>query len=207
MPQARSERPDLGAVLTHFERQAARYSAASASGLWAWQRHREAAGLEELAGPVEGQAVLDLGCGSGYYAIRLAEAGASPVVAVDASHAMISSIADPRIVTIAGDAATVALERRFHLVVVAGLLEFVPGPIDVLVNARSHLAPRGRVVALAPVDNVAGRLYRKFHRGHGFVINLFDRSGFGLIAERAGLAVVQSKAVFPFGDIHIMVAR
>jgi len=143
-------------VLAYFERQAPAYGAASAAGLWAWQRRREAAALAALAGEVEGRAALDLGCGAGFYAIRLADAGARPIIAVDASPAMIAAIADPRIETMVGDAATIALDRRFQLVLLAGLLEFVSDPVAVLANARRCLEPGGRVVALVPPRQFRG---------------------------------------------------
>ena len=202
-----SSRRDLPAVLAYFEQRSSGYGAASAAGLWAWQRQREAATLAAMAGEVRDRAALDLGCGAGFYAIRLAEAGARPVVAVDASPAMIAAIADPRIETVVGDAATIALDRRFQLALLAGLLEFVADPIAVLANARRHLDPGGRLVALVPPDNFAGRLYRCFHRRHGFAIALFDRPRFAELAERAGLTLLRSQAVFPYGDVHAMVAR
>ncbi len=207
MRRVRSSPCDLPPVLAHFQQRASDYSTASATGLWAWQRRREAATLAALAGEVKGRAALDLGCGAGFYAIRLADAGARPVVAVDASPAMIAAIADPRIETMVGDAATIALDRRFQLVLLAGLLEFVSDPVAVLANARRCLEPGGWVVALVPPDNFAGRLYRRFHRRHGFATALFDRPRFAAIAERAGLALMRSRAVFPFGDVHAMVAR
>lgn len=207
MRQVLSDYRDLSSVVAYFQRQASVYGAASAAGLWGWQRRREAAKLAALACEIKGHSVLDLGCGAGFYAIRLAEAGARPVVAVDASPAMIAMITDPQIETMVGDAATAMLGRRFELVVLAGLLEFVVDPIAVLANALRHTEPGGRLVALVPPDNLAGRLYRSFHRRHGFSISLFDRTRFILIAERAGLAVLKSQAVFPFGDVHAMVAR
>lgn len=207
MRQVRSSPCDLPPVLAYFQQRSYDYGAASGAGLWAWQRRREAATLAALAGEVKGRAALDLGCGAGFYAIRLADAGALPVVAVDASPAMIAAIADPRIETVVGDAATVALDRRFELALLAGLLEFVADPIGVLANARRHLAPGGRMVALVPADNFAGRLYRGFHRRHGFAIALFDRPRFAEAAEQAGLILLRSQAVFPFGDVHAMVAR
>jgi len=207
MSQARSSQCEPPAVLAYFQKRASNYNTASANGLWAWQRQREAATVAALAGKVEARAALDLGCGAGFYAIRLANAGAHPVVAVDALAEMIAAIADPRIETVVGDAATVTLDRRFPLAVLAGVLEFVADPIAVLANARRHLEPGGRIVALVPRDNFAGRLYRRFHRRHGFAITLFDRSRVALLAERAGLSLLSSKAVFPFGDVHAMIAR
>ena len=193
------------AIRAYFQGKANGYAAACGTGPWAWQRRREAAALIDLAGSVTGQSALDLGCGAGFYAGMLADAGATPVVAVDAAPAMLAAIHDARIETFPGDAATVTLERRFDLVVVAGLLEFVADPVAVLANARRHLASGGRVVALCPPDTIAGRLYRRFHRRHGFEIGLFGRSQFTRLAERAGLALQASRHVFPYGDVHRMV--
>jgi len=194
-------------VLAYFQQRACGYGTASATGLWAWQRRREAAALTALGGEVDGRSALDLGCGAGFYAIRLADAGARQVVAVDACPAMIAAIADARIEAVVGDAATVTLDRRFQLVVLAGVLEFVDDPLAALSNARRHLEPGGRIVALVPSDNFAGRFYRRFHRRHGFSIVLFARPRFAALAECAGLSVSRSQAVFPFGDVHAMVAR
>ena len=207
MRQTSYDRNDLPRVLGYFQQRAPGYAAATACGLSAFQRRREAATLAALCGKVSGRAALELGCGAGFYATRLADAGACPVVAIDASSAMIASIADRRIETLVHDAASVALDRRFRLVLLAGLLEFVADPVAVLANARRHLEAEGKVVALVPAENFAGRLYRRFHRRHGFTIALFDRGRFRLLAERAGLTLLASQAVFPFGDAHAMIPR
>ena len=195
------------AISAYFQRQAAGYRCASATGLWAWQRRREATALMALAGNVAGRPALDFGCGAGFYARLLADAGAAPVFAVDAAPAMVAAIDDARITAIAGDAAAIALERRFATVLVAGLLEFVADPLAVLANAKRHLEPSGVVVALVPPDTFAGRLYRQFHRRHGFTITLFQRRRFADLAERAGLRVLQSRPVFPYTELHAMVSR
>ncbi|MDJ0751233.1 MAG: tRNA 5-methoxyuridine(34)/uridine 5-oxyacetic acid(34) synthase CmoB [Woeseiaceae bacterium] len=44
---------------------------------WKWDRVREA------LDPLEGRNVLDVGCGNGYYALRMREAGAASVIGVD----------------------------------------------------------------------------------------------------------------------------
>lgn len=207
MSEVRYSQGNADAVLAYFQKQASTYSSASATGLWAWQRRRETATLTALVGEVRGHAALDLGCGTGFYAVRLADSGARPVVAVDASPEMISAISDPRIKTVVGDIASVALERRFGLAILAGVLEFVGDPAAVLINARRHLEPDGRIVVLVPRNNFGGRLYRRFHRSHGFAVTLFDRPSFASVAARAGLALMKSQAVFPFGDAHVMVAR
>jgi SAM-dependent methyltransferase len=187
------------AVRCYFQGRATTYEAASARGLWAWQREREARALLALAGPVAGRAVLDLGCGAGFYARRLAECGAGPVVAVDWVPAMVAAAAHPGIETRLGDAAVLELERRFDRVILAGVLEFAADPVALLRNARRHLASGGRVVALVPPDTFAARLYRRFHRRHGIAIGLFSRSRLRGLAAAADLAAIAWRPVPPYG--------
>lgn len=192
--------------LAYFEERAAGYRCAAERGLWAWQRQREAAAVCALAGELRGLAVLELGCGAGFYARRFAGCGAGPVVAVDAVPAMLARIDDPRVTTLAGDVATIDAGRRFDVVVAAGVLEFVLDPVAVLANARRHLLPGGRLVVLVPPDTLAGRLYGWFHRGHGLTIKLFSPQAFGTMAAAAGMRLLDRRHVFPYGDVHLLVA-
>ncbi|HIJ62510.1 MAG TPA: methyltransferase domain-containing protein [Rhodospirillaceae bacterium] len=194
-------------VRRHFAGRAATYQADCGRGLWAWQRRREEARLFSLTGPVAGRTALDLGCGSGFYARRLADRGAEAVTAVDLSPEMIAALDDPRIAARVGDLATVRLERRFDLVILAGALEFSPAPAAALANAGNHLAEGGRLVALLPRDNWAGRLYRRFHRRHGITVGLFSRRDLDGLAAPAGLAVEAWRTVFPFAAACRMVRR
>ena len=197
----------MAAVRRHFDRRAATYQRDSADGLWAWQRRREAEALLALAGNISGRTVLDLGCGSGFYARRLADLGAAAVTAVDISPNMIAALDDRRITARPGDATTLRLEGRFDLAVLAGLLEFTGDPTATLVNAGRHLTADGRLVALVPRDNWAGRLYRRFHRRHGFTVGLFGQDQLCHLAEAAGLSLVAWRGVFPFGAACLMIRR
>jgi SAM-dependent methyltransferase len=188
------------APLRYFDSQANGYAGSSGRGMWAWQRRREAAVVELLAGPAADARVLDLGCGAGFYARRYHQAGAR-VAAVDASPGMIAALNDSGIEQHLGDAAEIRLDASFDLIISAGLLEFVPDPGRVLANCRAHLASGGRVVVLFPPDNWAGRLYRRFHRSHGFSIYLFDETHFKAMAQSAGLLVVASRLVCPYSMI------
>lgn len=212
-----TDRPDLvtegapegviAAARAYFDRQAPQYRLAAERGMWAWQRRREASAVLALATPIDGRTVLDLGCGAGFYARRMADHGARSVVAVDASPAMLAAIGDGRIETVAADAATVRLSRRFDRVILAGLLEFVADPEAVLANAGRHLADGGRLVVLAPPDSLAGRLYRRFHRGHGLDIRLFTLAGLTTAAAAVGLRLTACRAVPPYALVCALEAR
>jgi SAM-dependent methyltransferase len=195
------------AVGAYFDGRATVYRSAASHGMWAWQRGREARAILAMAGQTAGLSALDLGCGAGFYAEMLAARGAQPVVAVDASAPMLAQISDPRIDTIVGDAATITIPRKFDLILVAGLLEFVADATAIMLNAERHLAEGGKIIVLVPPDNVAGKLYRRFHRGHGVTISLFSRPCLDTVAKNAGLRRLSWHLVWPFSLVCALEAR
>lgn len=99
------------------------------------------------------RSVLDAGCGTGRVAIELARRGID-VVGVDLDPAMLAAARRkaPALAWVEADLATVDLQRRFDVVVLAGnVLVFVaPGTErPVVERMAAHLAPggRGRLVA------------------------------------------------------------
>jgi len=107
-----------------------------------------------LCGDVEGLSVLDLGCGSGYFAREMALAGAS-VTAVDISprmleHARRIEADTPLGITyLESDAASIGRfvpEGRFDLVTSCMALQDMPGVPGVLQEAHRALRDGGRLV-------------------------------------------------------------
>ncbi len=97
------------------------------------------------------RSVLDAGCGTGRVAIELARRGIE-VVGVDLDDAFVAAARGkaPGIEWHHDDLATVALGRRFDLVVLAGnvMIFLAPGTEGaVLANLAGHLEPGGRLVA------------------------------------------------------------
>ena len=97
------------------------------------------------------RSVLDAGCGTGRVAIELARRGAD-VVGVDLDPAMLATARTkaPELVWVDADLTTVALERSFDAVVLAGnvMIFLRPGSErDVLANLAGHLSSTGVLVA------------------------------------------------------------
>lgn len=119
--------------------------------------------VERMAQPRSGERVLDVGTGTGHYAVRLAARGLH-VAGVDASESMLAL----------ARAKTAAVEWRqaeaehlpfpddsFDLVLAVTLLEFVPDPLQALAEMRRVAAPGGRLVlGVLNAHSVWGRFYR-----------------------------------------------
>ena len=185
-------------VADYFSARALDYQSRSSRFPWTWTRKREAHAVRALVGDVAGADVLELGAGAGFYTRELVRGGAGHVWAVDISAAMLASLPRGPITAVHGDAATVRLERRFPVLLCAGMLEFVADPLAVLANAAQHAEAQERFVILVPRSNLVGRMYRRFHRAHGFAIHLFDRAWFETAAPRTGWSMAAAVRVFPF---------
>ena len=189
-------------IKQYFDFQSRGYQAASSSSLWAWQRKREARAVEAMLGPVKGQRVLDMGSGAGFYTRLCLARGASHVTAVDFSESMISQLPREKVTGIVADAAVIELDEQFEKILCAGLLEFAPSPENILRNIRKAISADGTFVCLVPPRNLAGRIYRMFHRRHGFEINLFCEAGFCKISRSAGWSLENVRHIFPYSSVY-----
>ena len=116
-----------------------------------WERAAEHADLLALLPEVEGRRVLDLGCGAGQLAHRLATRGAADVVGADLSERMLelarAQWAHPRV-----SYRRAAIEdltftpARFDLVVSVLALHYVDDYRGVMARIAAWLAPGGVVV-------------------------------------------------------------
>ncbi len=135
--------------------------------------------LDRLLGPVAGLALLDAGCGEGFHARRLRDAGAARVAGVDVSPAMIglaraAEAGQPRGIHYACAAVEnlpdLYCEAHFDAVLAAYLLHYAP---DVATLGRmcrrlaGALAPGGRLVALTENPDQAQDDYPRY-AAYGF---------------------------------------
>ena len=193
--------PDQSSVEKHFSRSTRRYRLAGVNPAWQILRRREARAVQRSLGNLTGQSALDLGAGAGFYSRVLLDAGATQVTAVDLSQPMLDLINDRRITTICGDAGTVITGSAYPVIVLAGVLEFVPDSDIVLSNAARHATPGGGLTCLLPMDNLCGRLYRLFHRRHGFSVSLFSPEDVRRLGNRCGWETVNQEIVLPFSIV------
>ncbi len=116
---------------------------------WKWGR------LESMIQPLQGRTVLDVGCGNGYYALRMAGAGAELVVGIDPNllflcqfRALIHFFSEPPPVHLlpVGMESVPANLQQFDTVFSMGVLYHRRSPIDHLYELRGALRVGGELV-------------------------------------------------------------
>ena len=148
--------------------------------LFAEKMYTEHSARYQLAAQLAaGARVLDVGCGVGYGARLLAEAGAREVVAFDLSADAIShareNYAHPALRFHVGDATDFAFEEKFDLVTCFELIEHVPDQEAVFRCIVAALARNGVVVMSTPRS--LDRPRNEFHT-HEYTLEEF-RDAFG----------------------------
>ncbi|QFZ18749.1 class I SAM-dependent methyltransferase [Saccharothrix syringae] len=105
----------------------------------------EVPALERVLPPVAGAAVVDLGCGTGALARRLADAGAADVLAVDSSRRMLAlSTPHPRVRLLRADLDELALPASSADLVVSSLaLHYVADYRGLVERVARWLRPGG----------------------------------------------------------------
>jgi SAM-dependent methyltransferase len=150
----------------YFDAKAPEYDRLSRRGLWSKVRAAEGRALARLLGPVNGTDLLDLGCGTGHYAARLRARGAR-VFGVDSSPNMIEELRRKGIEGRCADVSTLRLGRRFHVILAAGLVEFLERENCLFSVAKAHIHPGGRLVLLVPRVGLRGFIYELAHSWMG----------------------------------------
>ena len=110
-----------------------------------WERGLE---LVEMLAPQQNETILDLGCGAGRLAARIAELGAS-VVGVDSSKDMVRRASQnyPDILFQVGDARSLPYREDFDAVFSNAALHWIQPPELVVESVRKSLKRGGRFVA------------------------------------------------------------
>ncbi|GAA2839093.1 class I SAM-dependent methyltransferase [Kribbella solani] len=177
--------------------------------------------------PVAGARVVDLGCGEGGLAVRLAMAGAAEVLAVDASEQMLAAATPhPRVRYQRADLATFDLPSGSADLIVSSMALHYVEDFDILVSRAASWLSSGvfvfsvehpvmtapMVAADGVVDDYAdeGRRERtwfvdrvvKYHRTIGSIVATLRRHGFQLEVLDEPLPTPEQVAAHPHLAIH-----
>lgn len=119
-----------------------------------WRSNLKWARLKDAVAPLTDRCVLDVGCGNGYYALQMREAGARAVIGVDPTLLFVMQFL--AVNAFVRDAAIFVLPIRLHELPLPaarfdttfsmGVLYHQRSPIDHLQQLRSTLRPGGQLV-------------------------------------------------------------
>lgn len=152
----------------------------------------------EKSEPLAGKTVLDIGCGSGRYAVEFARRGASRILGVDYAKGMLALARDfaqaqgvaDRCEFREGDFTTVALEEQFDVVIAIGVFDYQDKPVEFM--RRMAERSRGKVIASFPGRSLIRMPLRKLRYWWGDCPVLFYREEeVREIGKKAGLSSVE----------------
>jgi len=153
-------------VKTYFHQQAQRFDTIYEDNKSLWQKivdrvfHQVVKDRFDLTflklGEIKGKTVLDVGCGSGRYALEFARRGADKIVGIDFAQAMIdlaNSYANDlpekgKCSFLCGDFMNHDFKEQFDYSVAMGLFDYLTNPSDYL--ARIKGLTRGKIIASFP---------------------------------------------------------
>lgn len=121
----------------------------------------------QACGDLSGKEVLDIGCGSGRYAVEYAKRGASRVIGIDLSGDMLDlarGLAAREGVTARcefrqGDFATLGFAERFDVVLAMGVFDYIEAP-DAFLCKMAQVS-RGFVISSFPGKSLVRMYFRR----------------------------------------------
>jgi len=119
-----------------------------------WRSNLKWDRLEDAIAPLDGRNVLDVGCGNGYYALRMREAGAACVIGIDPTLLYVVQFLAVSRFLAPGNAFVLPLRlreipdnaRAFDTTFSLGVLYHQRSPIEHLIQLRNTLRPGGQLV-------------------------------------------------------------
>jgi tRNA (mo5U34)-methyltransferase len=119
-----------------------------------WRSDRKWERLQPHIAPLHGRKVLDIGCGNGYYALRMCAAGADTVLGVDPTLLYVMQFLAVTVLQPVDNVFVLPLrgeelpqdERRFDTCFSMGVLYHQRSPLDHLRLLRGMLRPGGQLV-------------------------------------------------------------
>jgi 2-polyprenyl-3-methyl-5-hydroxy-6-metoxy-1,4-benzoquinol methylase len=166
----------------------------------------------EQSEPIAGKTVLDIGCGSGRYAVEFAKRGAARVVGVDYAPGMLalareyaaaSGVAS-RCEFVQGDFTTQMIDQRFDVAIAVGVFDYQDKPVEFMRKMVEHC--RGRIIATFPGRSLIRMPLRKFRYWLGNCPVLFYREQeVRDIGTRAGLRRVTIIPIHTSGTGFVLV--
>lgn len=192
----------MNSIKDHFDKASRQYAKSSNFGLWKYIRSQESRALIQMLPAItDNTTALDLGCGAGFYSNILQQLGIKNITCVDFSANMLGQINNSHYKKIHANIEEFIITEKYDIILCAGALEFVNEPQRVFKNVTSALGKNACFILLYPEKSFFGKLYKYYHKMHGFFIKLYSEDDMALLAREAGLKRLASAKVFPFTKI------
>ncbi len=154
----------------------------------------EATELLNYAKPKKGEDIIDIGCGDGFYSIKLKQAGAR-VEGVDISEEMIHNLSSQGIIGHIEKMENFAIDKKFDKAIISGSLEFSLTAFGAFKNIGKHLKKGGKIIILFPRKNIIGLAYFTYHLINGITIRLFSKKELNTLLGEAGFINIKTKDI------------
>ncbi len=184
----------------YFDQKAKEYDDERGSGLIGGLVKKEEAIALGFLAPKPDEVILDVGCGSGHYSIKLRELGADPY-GIDVAPAMVEKLVERGI---SGEVLNIeerVPKKSFDKALCAGALEFMKNPEQGISNIGAALKNAGIFVAVYPRKSMGGFLYKLFHLSHGIRIKLFSKRMMKGMLEENGFRVLEDRKADPIANV------
>jgi ubiquinone/menaquinone biosynthesis C-methylase UbiE len=168
----------------------------------------------EAPGEFAGKSVLDVGCGTGRYAIECAKRGAERAVGIDFAptmleiarrHAAEAGVED-KCEFLQGDFSEFETDEKFDVVVANGFFDYMEDPTSVLSKLAS--LSRSLVIASFPGKSPVRNWLRKTRYGlQGCAVYFYAEKDLHELAAAAGIEDYSLQYVPHSGTGHMLVAR
>lgn len=176
---------------SYFAEQAAKYDDRFSKGILGKVRNAEKKAVLGALAPKKGETILDIPCGSGYYASFIREAGAD-VYGIDLSPEMVAVFKSKGFDGEIGNLEEFSLGRKFDKVLSAGGFEFCNNHNKILHNLLAHTNSGGSITILMPRKSFFGYLYQLYHKlCHKEYIVLFSKKDFLSLCAQNDITDVQ----------------
>ncbi len=181
----------LSGIKEYFSRNASGYTQKTQSGVWDIVKKKEKEAIWKLLKPQAHDAILDAGCGDGYYLSQLESLGCD-AQGIDFSPRMVEEAQRKGLNVIAANLEEpLNLDKKFDKILCPGVFEFCQDAGKILMNLKGALKPEGSIILLIPGNSWGGYAYRMYHRflGCGEYIKLYSLEKIKELALACGLRV------------------
>lgn len=188
-----------------FDLLASSYMNKCSRGAWGLLKRWELKALIPFLKTKEDCQVLDLGCGPGFYSLKVREFNPlCKILGVDGSVEMIREYEDKGFSGFHHKLEELELpSQKFDLVLALGIFEFVPSPENLTFTISNSLKTTGKLVILVPSSNAFNQIYKWYHQLNGIPIQLRPPKVYQDLFQRMGLDPVETSYPTPFCKIMV----